>query len=147
MILFLVLPVVLIRQTYWSGAPWAALLSAVVCVTGAVWVGRVALRLQDQYYRAMSPVQLWQEIQRHRPKTFKHARRFITFTLVFALAQLVFLLVGLLMGRTDLDFPLRTVRAWTPWLQAFYLPSFALPMWLQARLVDRWRQTFLIVRG
>ena len=147
MIMFLALPLVLVRQTYWSLAPWAALLSALIWAVVAVWAWRASLRLQDQRYRAMPPLQLWQELQRHRPSAFKHARHFMLFAVVFALAQLAFQLAGLLMGWTDDTFPPRTVRMWTPWLQLFYLPSFALTMWSQARLVERWRQTFHIARG
>jgi hypothetical protein len=147
MILFFALPLVLVRQTYWSWAPWVALLSVLVCAAGAVWAWRVSLRLQDQYYRALPPVQLWQEIQRHRPKTFKHARRFMIFALVFGLAQLTFQFVGLWMDWTGDTLPPRTVHTWMSWLQPFYFLSFSSALWAQARLVERWRQTFHIARG
>ncbi len=89
MMLFLGLPLVLVRQTYWVFAPWAALLSALLCAAVAMWGWRASLRLHDQQYRAMSPPQLWEEMQRHRSHTLKHARRFMIIAGVFGLAQLI----------------------------------------------------------
>ena len=148
LILFFGLPLMLVRQTYWLFAPWAALLSVLVCGALVVYLWQQSLRFADRYYSQLPPAELWQELQRYKPSTPKHARRFLLLASVFAGFMLLFLVVGYVLGLDeDATFPPRSVNQWFPFLNACNVIFITLSTWSQQRVVDRWRRTFHIVRG
>lgn len=137
------LSLVLIRQTYWVWAPWAALVSMLVCGTLVVYWWQRSLHFADRYYSQLSPVALWQELQRYKPKHAKYARRYLLFASALASFMVLFLVAEYVFGWDDAAFPPRRVDRWIPLLNSCYVVSMALGGWSQQRIIERWRQTFI----
>lgn len=141
-------PLVLVRQTYWAWAPWAALLSALVFGTLLVYLWRRSLHFADRYYSKLSPAELWGELQRHKSTSAKTVRRLFLVGSVLAGCLVVLVVVGYVFGLdNEATFPPRSIRQWFPILNACNLLFITLSTWSQHRVMERWQQTFHIVRG
>lgn len=137
------LPPVLVRQTYWSWAPWSALVSFVVCLSTVVVALRRSHQLTDAYYAQLSPEELRRELDRLQSgMSYTTLKRLWLALGGLVVLSVVFLLTGAVIQWMDqgIVFPLRTARGWSQLINPFNLLFIGAANWSNVRLIERWRQ-------